>query len=89
MEADFEIIPFFIFFPLLGLHLRHMEVLWPGVELGLHGRPGPQQQGILNTLSETRDQSRILTDTASGSQPDEPQGNSPLFIFKCVLFCVF
>ena len=40
------------------------------------------QHQILNPLSEARDQTRILTDTMSGSSPAEPQWEQPYFILK-------
>ena len=40
-----------------------------------------RQHRILNPLSKARDQTHILTDTMSSSQPVEPHGNSLTFFF--------
>ena len=54
---------------------------------------GLQQRQILNPLSEARDQTRILTDTMSGSSPPEPQHKLLQFFNiltnDCFVFCFF
>ena len=48
------------------------------VESELEPTPRPQQCGILNPLSEARDQTHILTNNMSGSEPAEPQQELPI-----------
>ena len=54
-------LPFFASFFLLHLHLRQMEVFWPGIkaELQLQPTSQPQQYWILNPLSNARSQPHL------------------------------
>ena len=57
------------FFGFLELHLQHMEVPRLGAELPAYATatatPQLRQHQILNPLSEARDWTRVLMDTAS------------------------
>ena len=68
VSSNSQISIFFFSFFFLRASPMHMEVPRLRVEWELqllaYGMPQPQQGGILNSLSEARDQTRILMDTS-------------------------
>ena len=49
--------------------------------LGLHPVPRPQQHWILNSLSEARDRTLVLTERRSGCYPAKPHAHTRLGCF--------